>query len=210
MQMETDSDKNDNCIGLEGVTEVEAGCCLKYLIIDMEAARCCLTLEECECHQKIGKTLKWNALMMHVCACARVCVCVCRGGWEVRLCNGHFALFVFRIMNIFFSTPPKLWSVQTSFMYAAVFLPSDGDLTTQKMSPRSNFIPMVLRQSSHPHRNYRFWLKKEAQQCFFNQYQWNAKILASGTCPPLFVSSYSQKSFNAAPETTLEQHDTTL
>lgn len=58
MQMETDSDKNDNCIGLEGVTKVEAGCCLKYLIIDMEAARCCLTLEECECHQKIGKTLK--------------------------------------------------------------------------------------------------------------------------------------------------------
>lgn len=58
MQMETDSDKNDNCTGLEGVTEVEAGCCLKYLIIDMEAAKWSLTLEECECHQKIGKTLK--------------------------------------------------------------------------------------------------------------------------------------------------------
>lgn len=58
MQMETGSDKNDNCIGLEGVTEVEARCCLKYLIIDMEAGRCCLTLGECECHQKIGKTLK--------------------------------------------------------------------------------------------------------------------------------------------------------
>ena len=56
--METDSDKNDNGIGLEGVTEVEAGCCLKYLIIDTEAVRCCLTLEECECHQKIAKTLK--------------------------------------------------------------------------------------------------------------------------------------------------------
>lgn len=58
MQMETDSDKNDNGIGLEGVTEVEAGGCLKYLIIDTEAVRCCLTLEECECHQKIAKTLK--------------------------------------------------------------------------------------------------------------------------------------------------------
>lgn len=58
MQMETDSDKNDNGIGLEGMTEVKAGCCLKYLIIDTEAVRCCLTLEECECHQKIAKTLK--------------------------------------------------------------------------------------------------------------------------------------------------------
>lgn len=36
MQMETDSDSNDNGIGLEGLTEVEAGCCLKYLIIDTE------------------------------------------------------------------------------------------------------------------------------------------------------------------------------
>lgn len=58
MQMETDSDKNDNGIDLEGMTEVEAGCCLKYLIIDTEAVRCCLTLEECECHHKIDKTLK--------------------------------------------------------------------------------------------------------------------------------------------------------
>lgn len=58
MQMETDSDKNDNGIGLEGVTGVEAVCCLKYLIIDTEAVKCCLTLEECECHQKIAKPLK--------------------------------------------------------------------------------------------------------------------------------------------------------
>lgn len=29
MQMETDSDKNDNGIGLEGVTEVEVGMLLK-------------------------------------------------------------------------------------------------------------------------------------------------------------------------------------
>lgn len=58
MQMETDSDKNDNGIGLEGMTEVKTESCLKYLIIDMEAAGCCLTLEECECHQKIAKTLK--------------------------------------------------------------------------------------------------------------------------------------------------------
>ena len=112
MQMETGSDKNDNCIGLEGVTEVEARCCLKYLIIDMEAGRCCLTLGECECHQKIGKTLKWNALMMHV--CMRVCreedEEVCRGGWEVPRRNGHFAPFVFGIR----STPPpphrRRWS----------------------------------------------------------------------------------------------------
>lgn len=42
--------KNDNGIGLQGgwggVTEVEVGCFLKYLIIDMEAVRCCLTLEK--------------------------------------------------------------------------------------------------------------------------------------------------------------------
>lgn len=58
MQMETDSDSNDNGIGLEGLTEVEAGCCLKYLIIDTEVVGCCLTLEECECHWKIARTLK--------------------------------------------------------------------------------------------------------------------------------------------------------
>lgn len=56
MQMETDSDKNDKGIGLEGVTEVEVGFFLKYLIIDTEAVRCFLTLEECECHQKFAQT----------------------------------------------------------------------------------------------------------------------------------------------------------
>lgn len=49
---------------------MEAGCCLKYLIIDMETARCCLTLEECECHQKIGETFEVkyiNDASEHVC-----------------------------------------------------------------------------------------------------------------------------------------------
>lgn len=49
---------------------MEARCCLKYLIIDMETARCCLTLEECECHQKIGETFEVkyiNDASEHVC-----------------------------------------------------------------------------------------------------------------------------------------------
>lgn len=166
MQMETDSDKNDNCIGLEGVTEVEAGCCLKYLIIDMEAARCCLTLEECECHQKIGKTLKWNALMMHVCACARVCVCVCRGGWEVRLCNGHFALFVFRIMNIFFNPPQAVKCSNKFHVCSRVFALRRGFNNTENVSSIELYsygVTTVLTSSW----KLSFLIKKEAQQCFF-------------------------------------------
>lgn len=189
MQMETDSDKNDNCIGLEGVTKVEAGCCLKYLIIDMEAARCCLTLEECECHQKIGKTLKWNALMMHVCARehAHVCVRVCRGGWEVWLCNGHFALFVFGIMIFFFLPPGRLWkSIQTSSVRVAVFLLSGRDLTTQELS---SLIEL------YSYGDYFLW------------WWWDAPILVSNT---VCVPSYSKKSVNAAPKTTLKQRDTAL
>ena len=100
MQMETDSDKNDNGIGLEGVTEVEAGCCLKYLIIDTEPVRCCLTLEECECHQKIAKTLKWNTLMMR----ARVCVHLC-------------ILCVDRLYSMFAEQAKRLWPVRVTELY---------------------------------------------------------------------------------------------
>lgn len=55
---------------------------------------------------------------------------------------------------------------------------------------------------------YHFWFVKEKKSgstlIFFPQYQWD------GMSPALFVSSYPRKSFNAAPETTLEQRDTSL
>lgn len=72
------------------------------------------------------------------CVCARVhaCVLVFAEEAEVPLCDGHFALFVFGIMSIFCAPPDSesCKSVQTSFMCVAVFLFSDRDTTTQKLS----------------------------------------------------------------------------
>lgn len=92
MQMETDSDKNDNGIGLEGVTEVEAGCCLKYLIIDTGGSEMLfdpggvwMSSENCQDFEVKYINDAWRK-----CVCAfvsdRACVCVCvfcRGGREV-------------------------------------------------------------------------------------------------------------------------------
>lgn len=59
MQMESGFDKNDNSISLRGPRRYA---CELFKIFNhfMKAARCCLTLEERECHmdQKIAETLK--------------------------------------------------------------------------------------------------------------------------------------------------------
>lgn len=61
MQMESGFDKSDNSISLRGPRRYGREL-LKIFNHFVKAARCCLTLEEGECHmdQKIAKTLKWD------------------------------------------------------------------------------------------------------------------------------------------------------
>lgn len=61
MQMESGFDKSDNSISLRGPRRYGHEL-FKIFNHFVKAARCCLTLEEGECHmdQKIAKTLKWD------------------------------------------------------------------------------------------------------------------------------------------------------
>lgn len=101
-------------------------------------------------------------------ACVRMCACVCRGGWEVRLSNGHFGLFVFGIMN-FFSPLWRLWSAETSFMYAFFFFFFCAPTATEHHRNSHLWFLMNL-LSLHRSINFVFVKKKVDQHrlCFIN------------------------------------------